>query len=186
MWPIFPSPNAPARAAAWTLGVFALGILGDLPAHSKPREQTVPTLNEVNRVLVGRVERVDAPPSLGRSQPTQILMRPQLVAPAAEIAQESVEHGAVGEDELPQTSFQRPEEAFDASVLPRAVQIDALVANPQQLEADAEHLSGEAALIVRAHELGLAELGDRKAQVSQQRPADLRLRRTSRSARRLP
>lgn len=135
-------PNALIRAAAWTLGVFGLTVLLGLPAYSKPHEQTVPALHQVHRLGLARsMERIDYPPSLQRRGPAQVLVRPQLVVPAAEIGQELIEHRAVVEDELPQTAFQSPEEPLRPPVLPRTVQIGALVADPEQPQPRAEHLS---------------------------------------------
>ena len=95
-----------------------------LSTYSKAGNQSVPTLHELYRLrLGGRVVRIEPAPGLQRSCPAQILVRPQLVVPAAEIGQELVEDITVGEDTSPQHSLQCPEETFHAPVLSGAVQV---------------------------------------------------------------
>lgn len=66
---------------------------------------------------------------------------------------------------------ERPEQVLNAPVLPRAVNVTALVANAHPPQSSREHPSGEARLVVGSNEPRFATLRNGQAQVPQQRPA---------------
>ena len=72
-----------------------------------------------------------------------------------------------------QRRFQGSEAALDAPVLPRVAHADALAANAGQAERALPQPAGEHAFVVGADRFGQAVLGDRQAQVTQQRPCAL-------------
>lgn len=62
--------------------------------------------------------------------------------------------------DLVELLFQRAKQALDSSVLPRAVQINALMADIAGLQTLAEALTGEAAFVVCADAFGFSLLGN--------------------------
>lgn len=69
--------------------------------------------------------------------------------------------------------LQRPEQPFDASVLPRAARIAALLADATQYQHSAKQAAGETCLVIRSHSARLAVFPDRQKQVPEQCPRAL-------------
>ena len=100
-------------------------------------------------------------------------MRLDFVVPTLEVAQKQVYGFPVSQHDLPELVLQRPEQSFNPPVLPRAVQVDALVFDAQQHQPACEHSPCKTPLVVGTHESGFAIFGYRQTQASQQRPATL-------------
>lgn len=117
------------------------------------------------------MKRIDLVPRLNRRHATQVLVQSQFVVPSGEVEQQRVERLPVPQAQLAQHALQGSEQPLDTSVLPRVVNVTALVVNAQPTQSSREHLPGEARLVVGSNESRPAEVRDGEAQVSQQCPA---------------
>lgn len=116
---------------------------------------------------------VDAVPHLMRCAPLKMLVRTHVVVPEPEGTQRVVQSITICDDQLVELGLQLTEEAFDAAVLPRAMQIDPLVSYSQAPQRKAEDRAAEDCLVVGADGFGLAVSLDRIQQRAQHRDGRL-------------
>ena len=114
-----------------------------------PREQPLPGRKR-DRALT----RPAARPGFGRCQVLQVLMRPDVVIPTPKLNQSFMQTGSIHDVNPIQLPFQCAEESLDAAVLPRAMQIDALMPGAQQPQRELKSPGRETGFVVGTHDPG--------------------------------
>lgn len=117
--------------------------------------------------------RVDSPPRLRWRGVAQIGVRTGIAIPAAKEVERGLELMAVRHLPAVERLLERPEEALDASVLPRATGVNALVVDVREAQRPTEHARREHALVVAAQRTLLAVAPDHQEKVAEQGPGCL-------------
>src|SRR5712692_11958613 len=110
-----------------------------LPPQVIALEQPVPGFKPV-LALDSCCVWIDTRPGLGRCPAAQIVVGSDVVVEEAELSKRSVERRERFDEELIQFPFQCSEEALHSAVLPRAVEVDPLMADAKQEKGETKHL----------------------------------------------
>jgi hypothetical protein len=110
-------------------------------------EQPVPGFEPVF-VLDLCCVRIDTDPRFGRRQPSQVLVRPDMVVEETKLTERFVQSAKRFKREPVELLLQSSEEALDPAVLPRAAGIGPLVTDAEQPKSEAKYCRREDRFVV--------------------------------------